>query len=52
MTKNAGLRMVQVLTTQLSDLIIVLDEPLDGLSGEEKKSIFKNITSLAKKHEV
>lgn len=46
------LRMVQVFTTQLSDLIIVLDEPLAGLSGEEKKSIFENVTSLAKKHTV
>ena len=46
------LRMVQVFTTQLSDLVIVLDEPLAGLSGEEKKSIFKNVTSLVKKHTV
>ena len=46
------LRMVQVFTTQLSDLVIVLDEPLAGLSGEEKKSIFQNVTSLAKKHTV
>ncbi|MDD3746880.1 MAG: ATP-binding cassette domain-containing protein [Anaerostipes sp.] len=46
------LRMVQVFTTQLSDLIIVLDEPLAGLSGEEKKSIFDNIVLLAKKHTV
>lgn len=46
------LRMVQVFTTQLSDLIIVLDEPLAGLSGEEKKSIFDNVVSLAKKHTV
>lgn len=46
------LRMVQVFTTQLSDLIIVLDEPLAGLSGEEKKSIFNNVVSLAKKHTV
>lgn len=46
------LRMVQVFTTQLSDLLIVLDEPLAGLSGEEKKSIFDNIVSLAKKHTV
>lgn len=30
------LRMVQVLSTQLSNLLLVLDEPLDGLSGEEK----------------
>jgi excinuclease UvrABC ATPase subunit len=46
------LRMVQVFTTQLSDLIIVLDEPLAGLSGEEKKSIFENVVSLTKKHTV
>lgn len=46
------LRMVQVFTTQLSDLIIVLDEPLAGLSGEEKKSIYNNVVALAKKHTV
>ena len=46
------LRMVQVFTTQLSDLIIVLDEPLAGLSGEEKKSIYDNVISLSKKHTV
>lgn len=46
------LRMVQVFTTQLSDLVLVLDEPLAGLSGSEKKSIFNNVISLAKKHTV
>lgn len=46
------LRMVQVFSTQLSDLIIVLDEPLAGLSGKEKKSIYDNVVSLAKKHTV
>ena len=46
------LRMVQVFTTQLSDLLIVLDEPLAGLSGEEKKSIYDNVVALAKKHTV
>lgn len=46
------LRMVQVFTTQLSDLIIVLDEPMAGLSGEEKKSIFNNVVLLAKKHTI
>lgn len=46
------LRMVQVFTTQLSDLVIVLDEPLAGLSGEEKKSVFDNVVLLAKKHTV
>lgn len=46
------LRMVQVFTTQLSDLIIVLDEPLAGLSGDEKKTIYDNVVLLAKKHTV
>lgn len=46
------LRMVQVFTTQLSDLVIVLDEPLAGLSGEEKKTIYDNVVLLAKKHTV
>lgn len=46
------LRLVQVFTTQLSDLIIVLDEPLAGLSGEEKTSIYNNVVALAKKHTV
>ena len=46
------LRMVQVFTTQLSDLIIVLDEPLAGLSGEEKQSIYNNVVELAMKHTV
>ncbi|MBE7059647.1 MAG: ATP-binding cassette domain-containing protein [Ruminococcaceae bacterium] len=44
------LRMVQVFNTQLSDLLIVLDEPLAGLSGEEKKSIYENILNLSKRH--
>lgn len=44
------LRMVQVFITQLSDLLIVLDEPLAGLSGVEKESVFNNIIELAKKH--
>ena len=46
------LRMVQVFTTQLSDLIIVLDEPLAGLSGDERKTVFDNVVLLAKKHTV
>lgn len=46
------LRMVQVFTTQLSDLIIVLDEPLAGLSGGEKQSIYNNVVELAMKHTV
>lgn len=46
------LRMVQVLSTQLSNLLLVLDEPLAGLSGKEKKSVFENIIKLAKTHTV
>ena len=46
------LRMVQVFNTQLTDLLIVLDEPLAGLSGEEKKGIFKNVVDLCPKHTV
>ena len=46
------LRMVQVFITQLSDLIIVLDEPLAGLSGTEKQAIYDNVVLLAKKHTV
>lgn len=37
------LRLVQVFISQLSDLIIVLDEPLAGLSGTEKEIVMKNI---------
>lgn len=46
------LRMVQVFTTQLSDLIIVLDEPLAGLSEEEKKFVYNNVLLLSKKHTI
>lgn len=44
------LRMVQVFNTQLTNLLIVLDEPLAGLSGDEKKSIYENIIDLSKYH--
>lgn len=44
------LRMVQVFNTQLSDLMIVLDEPLGGLSGNEKKMIYESIIDLSRKH--
>lgn len=46
------LRLVQVLNSQLSNLLFVLDEPLAGLSGEEKKSVFKCIVDLAQRHTV
>lgn len=44
------LRMVQVFNTQLTDLLIVLDEPLCGLSEEEQKSLRDNILGLSKRH--
>ena len=44
------LRMVQVFNTQLTDLLIVLDEPLGGLSGKERKKIYDSITEIANKH--
>lgn len=46
------LRMVQVFNTQLSDLMIVLDEPLAGLSGEERLKLHDNIVELSKRHTV
>lgn len=46
------LKMVQVFNSQLTDLLIVLDEPLAGLSGAEKDSIYQNILALSKKHTV
>jgi len=44
------LRLVQVFNTQLSDLLIVLDEPLAGLSGADKLSVYNNIVQLSKHH--
>ena len=46
------LRMVQLFTTQLTDLMIILDEPLTGLSGIEKKRTYDNIVSLIPQHTV
>lgn len=44
------LRMVQVFNTQLTDLLIVLDEPLGSLSGNERKKIYDNIIKASDKH--
>lgn len=46
------LRMVQLFTTPLTDLMIILDEPLTGLSGIEKQNVYENIVSLTPKHTV
>ncbi|MDR0220774.1 MAG: ATP-binding cassette domain-containing protein [Lachnospiraceae bacterium] len=44
------LRLVQVFNTQLSDLLIVLDEPLAGLSSSEKQTVYNNIMELSEHH--
>ena len=44
------LRLIQVFNSQLSDLLIVLDEPLAGLSSQEKEVVYENIIRLKKKH--
>jgi excinuclease UvrABC ATPase subunit len=44
------LRLVQVFNTQLSNLLIVLDEPLAGLSKIEKVLIYDEIIKLSKHH--
>lgn len=44
------LRLIQVFNSQLSDLLIVLDEPLAGLSLREKKIVHDNILQLREKH--
>ncbi|WP_260953286.1 hypothetical protein [Campylobacter sp. RM16187] len=44
------IRMVQIFNNQLTNLLIVLDEPLAGLSNNEKEAVYKNILNLTKKH--
>lgn len=44
------IKLVQVFNTQLTDLLIVLDEPLAGLSYDEKIIVYKKINSLSKQH--
>ena len=44
------LRLVQVFNTQLTDLLIVMDEPLAGLSGAERSAVYENIVRLANRH--
>lgn len=44
------LRLIQVFATQLTDLLIVLDEPLAGLSTDEKGIIYENVKKLERKH--
>lgn len=51
-TKNVfeakGYLYIQVFNSQLTDLLIVLDEPLAGLSCTEKEIVYKNILQLKK----
>jgi len=44
------IKLVQVFNTQLADLLIVLDEPLAGLSSEEKMIVHQRIKNLSTKH--
>ena len=44
------LRLIQVFNSQLTDLLIVLDEPLVGLSAKEKETVYNNIIRLKKMH--
>ncbi|MGP1603565.1 MAG: ATP-binding cassette domain-containing protein [Treponema sp.] len=44
------LRLVQVFNSQISNLLIILDEPLAGLSKIEKQIVYENIKKLSKKH--
>ncbi len=44
------LRLVQVFSSQLSDLLLILDEPLAGLSGSEKIAVYQNTLKLANHH--
>lgn len=44
------LRLAKLFTTQLKDLLIILDEPLAGLSQLEKGIIYKNVKQLVPKN--
>ncbi|SHN71682.1 ATP-binding cassette domain-containing protein [Desulfovibrio litoralis] len=44
------IKLVQVFNTQLTNLLIVLDEPLAGLSFDEKKIVHQKIKKLSEKH--
>lgn len=46
------IKLVQVFNTQLMDLLIVLDEPLAGLSSMEKEIMYSKIISLSEKHTI
>jgi len=40
------LRLAQIFNTQLNNLMVILDEPLAGVSAAEKNSIFSNVVDL------
>ena len=44
------LRLVRIFSSKLNNMLIVLDEPLAGLSAMEKKSVFNNLINLSEKH--
>ena len=46
------LRLSQIFNTQLTNLMVILDEPLAGVSPDEKKVIYDNVVFLKKKHTI
>lgn len=46
------LLMVRIFNTQLTDLILVFDEPFTEISKDEKETVYKNIMKLRQKHTV
>ena len=44
------LRLTQIFTTQLTGLLIILDEPLAGLDVAEQDIVYENIKNLSGKH--
>lgn len=46
------LRLVQIFNSQIKNTLVILDEPLAGLSKIEKKIVEKNVLSLVREHTV
>ncbi|MBP1546783.1 MAG: ATP-binding cassette domain-containing protein [Oscillospiraceae bacterium] len=44
------LKLVKIFSSQLTDMLIILDEPLAGLSFVDLENVYKNIISLADRH--
>ena len=46
------LRLAQIFNTQLTNLMVILDEPLAGVSAKEKEAIYSNVVGLVPKQTV